>query len=156
LAEGAQGRDTETQETRAGQGTPVAGSFVFLGIPFLLVTGRGQVRYVADGARGASSAAVSYPDNQLRSTSRGGAVAGTPVPGCFGVLGIPFLLVTGRGQVRRGDNDARLARAASSAAVSYLSWNAGRFNRAALSAVSAGAALAAFSARRLRISSRWY
>jgi hypothetical protein len=74
LAEGAQGRDTETQETRAGQGTPVAGSFVFLGIPFLLVTGRGQVRYVADGARGArgaSSAAVAYPDNQLRSTSRG-------------------------------------------------------------------------------------
>jgi hypothetical protein len=28
----------------AGGGTPVAGSFVFLGLPFLLVTGRGQVR----------------------------------------------------------------------------------------------------------------
>jgi hypothetical protein len=29
---------------RAGGGTPVAGSFVFLGLPFLLVTGRGPVR----------------------------------------------------------------------------------------------------------------
>jgi hypothetical protein len=66
------------------------------------------------------------------------AGAGAPVAGSFVFLGLPFLLVTGRGQVRRGDRGARPARAASSAAVSYPLGAVSAAGVAALSAVSAG------------------
>jgi hypothetical protein len=75
-------------------------------------------------------------------------------PGCFGVLGLRVLLVTGRGPVRRGDRGARGARGASSAAASYPLGAVSAAGVAALSAVSAGAVLARLSARLLRISSR--
>jgi hypothetical protein len=84
------------------------------------------------------------------------AVAGTPVAGSFVFLGLPFLLVTGRGQVRRGDRGARGARGASSAAVSYPLGAVSAAGVAVLSAVSAGEVLARLSARFLRISSRMY
>jgi hypothetical protein len=71
------------------------------------------------------------------------------------------LLVTGRGQVLpRRPRRAFGARGASSAAVSYplgeTSAAVSAAGVAALSVVAAGEVLAAFSARRLRISSRWY